>query len=318
MNRLHRGFTLVELLVVIAIIGILVALLLPAVQAAREAARNLQCSNHLKQLALAAHVHNQTHLHFPTNGWGYRWVGDGDRGVGIHQPGGWIFNTLPYVEQGALHDSVTDGKKDEITAAQKDAAKIALGIPISTFNCPTRRAARSFGVAWPSAINATYPARAARSDYAVNQGDTFPSDFGAGPGELLHSYEWPSRGIFTGMGYQISRVRTSDIKDGTSNTLLFGEKYVDPNHYDDGLDLGDFNGMLCGHSLDIGRFTYAGSRPLRDRAGLAAFNDFGSSHPAGTNFAFADGHVQRLRYDIDPRQFQRMGNRKDGYVITAP
>ena len=98
--RLERrfGFTLIELLVVITIIGVLISMLLPAVQAAREAARQTQCRNNLKQLALAATNHESQAGVFPTNGWGYAWIGDPDRGTGKTQPGGWIFNVLPFLE----------------------------------------------------------------------------------------------------------------------------------------------------------------------------------------------------------------------------
>src|SRR5690348_10720611 len=95
----RRGFTLVELLVVIAIIGILIALLLPAVQAAREAARRVQCTNHLKQLGLGFMVHHDQQKHFPTGGWGYMWVCDADRGLDKRQPGGWGYTVLPFTEQ---------------------------------------------------------------------------------------------------------------------------------------------------------------------------------------------------------------------------
>ena len=99
-----NGFTLVELLVVITIIGILIALLLPAVQAAREAARKMQCQNHLKQLALGCLAHESATHRFPTNGWGWGWTGDADRGDDWRQPGCWLFNILPYIEQQPLHD----------------------------------------------------------------------------------------------------------------------------------------------------------------------------------------------------------------------
>ena len=96
------GFTLVELLVVIAIIGILVALLLPAVQAARESARMTVCSNNLKQMGVAFSQHVTSQGFFPTCGWGYGWTGDADRGYGVNQPGGWPYAILSYMDQDAL------------------------------------------------------------------------------------------------------------------------------------------------------------------------------------------------------------------------
>ena len=108
------GFTLIELLVVIAIIGTLIALLIPAVQAAREAARRLQCGNHIKQLALAVTNHESALCSFPTGGWHKTWLGHPDRQFGGKQPGGWIYNVLPFLEQGALHDLGATGTSTTI------------------------------------------------------------------------------------------------------------------------------------------------------------------------------------------------------------
>lgn len=98
MAKSQTGVTLIELLVVLAIIGVLIGLLLPAVQYAREAARRSSCANNLKQIGIGILHHESTHQFFPTGGWGPDWVGDPDAGFTEKQPGGWIFNILPYVE----------------------------------------------------------------------------------------------------------------------------------------------------------------------------------------------------------------------------
>src|SRR6188472_2426672 len=103
MHRPRGGFTLVELLVVIAIIGILVALLLPAIQSARESARRAQCANQVKQIALAWHLHSDTHGCLPSGGWGYNYMADPDRGFGKTQTGSWAYSCLPYMEEQAIH-----------------------------------------------------------------------------------------------------------------------------------------------------------------------------------------------------------------------
>ena len=99
----RRGFTVIELAVVISIIGILLMLLLPAVQASRESGRRTTCKNHLKQLSLAMLQHEQTQRFFPSNGWSMSWIGDPDRGSGRRQPGSWAYSLLPYLERGDLH-----------------------------------------------------------------------------------------------------------------------------------------------------------------------------------------------------------------------
>ncbi|HMP06498.1 MAG TPA: DUF1559 domain-containing protein, partial [Lacipirellulaceae bacterium] len=137
--RRRRAFTLVELLVVIAIIGVLVALLLPAIQAAREAARRSHCANNVKQLATAFLTHEAAHRHYPTGGWGYRWFGEPDGGYGKRQPGGWGYNILEFIEQPALRrlgQGVTD-----INARQPLLRQVAETLP-AVFNCPSKRPLR--------------------------------------------------------------------------------------------------------------------------------------------------------------------------------
>ncbi len=137
-NQKSTAFTLVELLVVITIIGILIALLLPAVQAAREAARQVQCKNSLKQLALGCLNHENAVGRFPTDGWGCGWTGDADRGNDWRQPGGWWYNILPYIEQPALHD-LGLGAGDWNSPAKMAANAQRYSTPLGTFYCPTRR-----------------------------------------------------------------------------------------------------------------------------------------------------------------------------------
>jgi hypothetical protein len=102
-RKIPTGTTLVEILVAISIIGVLMALMLPAVQAAREAARKVSCKNNLRQIGMVLQSHHAAYNRFPSNGWGFRWMGDPAGGPNAEQPGGWIYSLLPYLEQESLH-----------------------------------------------------------------------------------------------------------------------------------------------------------------------------------------------------------------------
>ena len=301
----RHGFTLVELLVVIAIIGILISLLLPAVQAAREAARRLQCSNNLKQIALAFHNYKTT--------WGVLPDAGKDRDVNANTPcggccsgnnrGEWNFfyQIMPYVEQMNLYNEPSDN--------------IVYRTPVPLYYCPTRRRA------------ARYPndSGTARTDYAASSGDRDIS-FG----------DVRSNGVIA--------VRTCDppvdfamIRDGTSNALMLGEKQVhleyfgqtggdNENHVNSGVDQDHVRNVQPESfgSAKHRAITFTGppapdweyrehSSPTSTWSQL-----FGSSHPGMFNGAMADGSVRSFSYSIDFETMRRIAVRNSGLPVELP
>ncbi len=321
------AFTLVELLVVITIIGILIALLLPAVQAAREAARRLQCCNNLKQLSLAALNHEEIHGFLPSGGWGYRWTGDPDRGVGKDQPGAWVFSILPYLEQQAVRDLGSDGDRDAITAAQRSGAFSRDQTPLTMFICPTRRKA----VVYPRPkdrwyFNSDATTMAAAIDYAANGGTNViiigssflqPTTIAA-----ADSFPYPCQDA-NGIVFPRSEVTMASISDGVSCTYLMGEKCLCTDYYENGLDPHDDQGIYEGWSPDNIRFCNYDPisglvlTPQPDTPGSVIWGVFGSAHATGLHMAFCDGSVQFINYSIDPETHSRLGNRHDGLVIDG-
>jgi prepilin-type N-terminal cleavage/methylation domain-containing protein/prepilin-type processing-associated H-X9-DG protein len=326
-RRQSLGFTLVELLVVITIIGILIALLLPAVQAAREAARRSQCLNNLKQLGLATLNHESANTHLPTGGWGYGWVGDPDQGFGRKQPGGWIYNCMPYMEQQALHD-LGIGQ----TAAQKQTAnQTMVATPMTAIQCPTRRRAMAypfrgdmFDKTWYN-VGDVSSLKIVRSDYAVNCGsDRSSVDHGKGPGSINAGNTDTTTYNHNGVAFQYSMIRIADIKDGTSNTIFAGEKYLNADAYMTGTDGGDNECAYTGNDNDVARVTWcdlanptSNKAPMADRPGVGDADRFGSAHAGTCNFVLCDGSVRSISYSIDPTIFNYLGNRKDAQAIDA-
>ncbi len=317
-KKYPTAFTLVELLVVITIIGILIALLLPAVQSAREAARRLQCTNHLKQIGLAFHNHHSQFGHFPTGGWGYHWVGDADRGPGRRQPGGWFYNILPFVEQEAIYQLGAGLDEAGKWAAHKQRNET----PIALFNCPTRRRPQTFSRSY-SAYNADTSQKVARADYAANGGHVYTvPDPPQGPTSLTdgESATWDATfaaigAQATGVVYAASQVTFAQIRDGTSNTYLVGEKALNPDHYTTGECSCDNETLYIGENADICRWTSA--LPRQDRPGYSGYLRFGSAHAGGWNVALCDGSVRTVSYTIDLTVHRNLGNRKDGTPIDG-
>ena len=330
--RIHRqAFTLVELLVVIAIIGILIALLLPAVQAAREAARRTQCSNNLKQMGVATLNHYAAVHYFPSGGWGYPWAGLGDRGFGHMQPGGWAYSILPFAEEEPIY-SFGAGAAYGSTALQNAVLKRVTS-PISFAICPTRRDIQlvtvgSYIQALGSFCYAAPTSLCVRGDYAINNGDTvrsaWPSNGGPPPLTVSQgddpSFPWPSPLGFDGISMVRSEIGMRQLTDGSSKTYLIGEKYLDPDHYNDGQDLGDNECLFGGDDLDMNRWTgIAGNYypPLPDTHGLTAYYNYGSAHVDIWQAVFCDGSVHSIGYDIDPELHRRLQNRQDGFYIDT-
>jgi prepilin-type N-terminal cleavage/methylation domain-containing protein/prepilin-type processing-associated H-X9-DG protein len=368
-TRARAGFTLVELLVVIAIIGILISLLLPAVQAAREAARRAQCVNHLKQLGLGCLNHESAVKTFPTGGWAFCFLGHPDLGVGITQPGGWMFNILPYIEESTLYKN-----QQGLTGTTLQSAALTLvQTPLEAFYCPSRRPVQTYPVVttpiptdYGAIVPGLVPAQAeiiydtsapttrtmltgmtaaARSDYVGNSHNwlnlqDFAADSVMGPllttalltgsaaaqtslsaatnvehlKALIANTDVGRGGIFIPMG----QVTIAQVSDGTSNTILGGEKYMNPFNYTTGAEHGDNYPSICGFDPNNVRGDEGGGyTPRQDQPGYESNFYFGSPHAGMCNMVFCDGSVHQISYGISHAIFGQLGNRADGGAIDA-
>jgi len=349
----RAAFTLVELLVVIAIIGILIALLLPAVQAAREAGRRTQCKNNLKQIGLGMMTHNDTQKHLPSSGWGYKWTGDPSKGFGPEQPGGWMYNLLPFIEQKGVHDMAKGAtNKYDVLATMKSSV-------IATYNCPSRRDGLASVVRDPAQMEQEYNADQptqdksgqARGDYAGNAGtfqkvtsggDSCPpvpqnSDTIAGFSAKAYFADpskcaWWSPEV-NGVTFAGSFITLKKIPDGTTKTYFAGEKALQPRFYLGGGPT-DNGPPFQGHDWDTLRWggkdakvdtktmpTNSDLAPLRDKddtdQNYGRIN-FGAAHPSTCMFVMCDGSVQEVSYSIDATVHWRYSNRRDGIYVDSP
>lgn len=334
----RSAFTLIELLVTMAVIGILIALFLPAVQSVREAARRTQCQSNLKQLSLAALNFESAHGNFPSGGWGYQWQGYSDISTRAGQPGAWTFSLLPFLEQSAVYQL---GQYKSPPAELDLDLRRRIETPVSIYHCPSRRGGGGelFGIdpscpscALPLGI-ATPLEAVARSDYAVNAGDgepdpanleSWPVNFWgpadvAEANQLTLTNQWPAPPAdWTGISWLRRGVRIAAITDGTSNTFLFGEKYVSRNAYRDGTDWGDNEPLFGGFNNDNHRSTNPHWPYMQDQKATLSIGSFGSAHAGGGHFAYCDGSVRRVSYDVDRDVYRYLGNRRDAQPVEAP
>jgi prepilin-type N-terminal cleavage/methylation domain-containing protein len=310
--QLRRAFTLVELLVVIAIIGILVSLLLPAVQMARESARRTQCLNNMKQMGLAFQMHHNDLGHFPAGGWGWDYVGEPDSGFAEAQSGGWTYNILPYIEQQNLRDI---GKGQVGPLLQTELARL-VSKPIGMFICPSRRSASVYPIR-VQPRNAATVTEGAKIDYAANAGDGANERNGGSPWDPAGSFPGPN--AYTGIVFCYNTITVDQVKDGTSNTIMVGEKYLNPANYSNGSDAADNENLYVGFDNDHSRTTADGAYPpLRDNRQVGSRHIYGSNHTSSWNVVMCDGSTKGISFFLDRAIFRSLGNRYDGAAVEAP
>lgn len=324
----RQGFTLVELLVVIAIIGVLVGLLLPAVQAAREAARRMQCQNQLKQAGLAAHNYQDTLGKLPNGG------RDGDHRVPdplddccnsqTRYGWSWSYSILPYIEQDNVYDLSSESDDPLVGSGGNNTKEnIVAQTAVPVYNCPSRR------------ISTPYGSGMYRVDYAGNAGTR-------GPGSVRSAESSGKDGVI--MQTDRSKIRIEQIRDGSSNTIMFGEKALHRDSF--GTEGGDNERWNnAGWDEDIVRFgagkladgTVYGIPPITDNrathqesgawttvtdAGGISWGAwhpfFGSSHPGGTNFCLADGSVRLIAETVNGDIFRLLSVSNDGQPFEMP
>ena len=307
-RRIHffkaRGFTLVELLVVIAIIGILIALLLPAVQAAREAARRSQCTNNLKQLGLAMHLHHDTKQMFPPGETSGRTTGTAkDKPVVPHQCT-WVAFTFPFIEQGALDAKIDWTLINNDFYSHAGANVLTLMVPL--FFCPSDT--------FPPPRTSGH----VKGNYVANNGIGPSIEYRDGPGHTTPAYMERPGGMF----YMNSWLKFSDIKDGTSQTVMISEIRCPKDPRDARGQLHYPEGPLYQHNRtpnslvpDEIRQAWCFTTPKAPCiGGFSAYNNVKyiatarSSHPGGVNVLLGDGSVRFISETIALNTWQALSS----------
>lgn len=308
-QRGTRGFTLVELLVVIAIIGTLVSIMLPAVQAAREAARRSQCSNNLKQVVLASHNFHDTNLKFPPGILAAQPLGlynsSTDQGVGP------IASLLSYLEQAPARDMIQRNLTPEVREPHwwnEPGSQNASRMKTKALVCPSTDAYKhspggTLLTLYPYNLNTSttpwtmsYTGTTIADSAGLLVGRTNYMGMGG------YAADIPGWGLYTGVFYNRSKTKMADIGDGTSNTIIFGEATG-----------GKLNSSNASRQFG---FTWMGGGYLCSGSGLGAldFGAFNAEHPNIVQFALADGSVRPVNINIDFNAYVYCSSVNDGVV----
>ena len=326
-SRFQRAFTLVELLTVIAIIGVLMALLLPAVQAAREAARRTSCQNNLKQIALATRLFEDTYRAFPPARLEPKMNAQAPYDCGGLHPS-WFVRIMPFIEKSPAYDQW------DVNALYADHPEDVRMRAEEVYVCPTRRTAGDAAVP-TSTVSVPFKLPCgcggnkiitmqggAVGDYAGNHGDLSPGAVG-GPGDFYLGGN--GTGVIISSQAQcqgakpvtwVDKLRSADILDGTSNTFLAGELHVTPKN----LKTQPYNGPLY-NGEDLAAFARVGgpgaplARSIHDPPGPIL--GFGSWHLGTCTFALADGSVRSVSNLLDTATLSRLCHRADGQPILG-
>lgn len=297
-RKRRLAFTLVELLVVIAIIGILIALLLPAIQAAREAARRAQCSNNLKQLALAMHDYHDTHKRFPPgNMWTSSYGTDSNPGGQVMGSFGWPAFILPFVEAETVYGSIDFNVQafcEEIGDYSNGTIRTNLGNSVNQ-----------------EAANSQPPVFVCPSAHRVAP-ETQHKDYGINGGLCVSCCVERNGANKDGIGYLNSAVHMRDVLDGTTNTFMFLELAHWAPHSWCRMDQPCNPFFFVHHESEGYVCAMRGSRPLPPNdAYIGDTRGAYSDHPGGIQSALTDGNVRFVSEDVDFRvyraTFTRMG-----------
>jgi prepilin-type N-terminal cleavage/methylation domain-containing protein/prepilin-type processing-associated H-X9-DG protein len=306
----RSAFTLVELLVVIAIIGILVALLLPAIQAAREAARRTECVNHMKQTGLALLNYHDTRGRLPFA-----------RTSHDYQGHTWYVDILPYMEGQNIYNewlandpASSSGPKGPRFNKQ---TQRVVEFTLPDYFCPSRRSGPI-----NSTDEGTLPVslKGSLGDYAVCTNDALTADWSGGLDPKSCNGAFFNAAAKDDPSRNHAALRLKDITDGTSKTFFVGEKHVrrsvqQASGYDNCIfnsDFGETAGRCAGATTNAAGVAVGDFAPIATDQDEAYNGQFGSWHPSVCNFVMADGHVDGIATDVDLLTLKYLANRRDG------